>query len=337
MKFSKEIKVALLGVVAIVALYFGYLFLKGSDLFSSTKTYYVVYDNVDGLTVSGPVVLNGIKIGTVQAMQLMPEKNNHIKVALSVKEDLVVGDSTIASLTNSDLLGGKAITLFMGRNNTRYKGGETLIAHTQRSITDMLTAQAMPVLHQVDTALIQLNRFFNEDAKRSIRATILSTQASTEAVRDMLLANQQNINAITTNMASLSTSLRRTEQKFSQLASNLNEITDTLRVTPINSTMRELNATVTEAQGAIQKFNQNTGTIGKLMNNDSLYANMNASTESLDALLKDLKANPKRYVHFSLFGGRTKVEKAENVKTAKKVDEAANVEKAGSVEEVEKK
>jgi phospholipid/cholesterol/gamma-HCH transport system substrate-binding protein len=204
----------------------------------------------------------------------------------------------------------------------------------------MLTAQAMPVLHQVDSALVSLNAFFNEDAKRSLRATILNTQATTEAVRDLMRANQRNINAITSNMASLTSSLRQTEQKFSRLASNMNDITDTLKNAPINNMVRQMNQTVGEAQATLAKLNQTlnqtNGTVGRLMNDDSLYANMNASTESLNALLQDLKANPKRYVHFSLIGGGTKIKNAETVKSADKVKNANTVQNTGEVEEVEK-
>jgi phospholipid/cholesterol/gamma-HCH transport system substrate-binding protein len=329
---SKEVKVALLGVVALVALYFGFQFLKGTDFFSSTRLYHVVYDNVDGLTASSPVVLNGVQVGVVKKMDILLEKDNRIKVAVDINDDIPVGDSTIASLTSSDLLGGKAITLYLRNNTRRYQGGETLISHTQQSLTDMLTARAMPVLGKVDSTLLKFNEFFNDEAKRSLRATLLNTQATTEAARIMMVSNQRNINAITANLANLTGQLRLTEQKFNRLASNLNQLTDTLNAMPLNTTIRDLNATVAEAQTAINKFNQNSGTVGRLMNDDSLYANMNASTESLNALLKDLKANPKRYVHFSLFGGGTKVDKANNVKAATKVGTANNVEQAEVVE-----
>ncbi|MGV3589079.1 MAG: MlaD family protein [Adhaeribacter sp.] len=341
MRISKEVKVALLGVVAIAALYFGYRFLKGTDFFSSTKKYYVVYPNVDGLAVSGPVMLNGIRVGVVQDMKLMPEQNNQIKVGITVQEGIAVGDSTIASLTSSDLLGGKAITLFLGKNNVRYKGGENLLPHVERSITTMLTEKAMPVLGQVDSTLVRFNALLNADAKRNIQSIIANTNATSELIRTTMLANQRNISTITANMSALTTSLRETEQKFSQLASNLNEITDTLRNAPMTAMIRNTNQTVQEAQAALSKLNQtlseNNGTVGRLMNDDSLYANMNASTASLNALLQDLKANPKRYVHFSLIGGGTKVKKADNVKTATKVRNATNVEQANNVEEVEKK
>ncbi|MGV3505175.1 MAG: MlaD family protein [Adhaeribacter sp.] len=336
MNISKEVKVALLAIVALVALYFGFLFLKGTDFFSSTKNYSVTYENVDGLTVSSPVMLNGVQVGVVHKMSLELDQKQKVRVILSVEEEIPVGDSTIASLTSSDLLGGKAITLFLRNNSRRYQGGEQLISYTQQSLTDMLTAKAMPVLGKVDSTLLKFNEFFNDEAKRSLRATLLNTQNTTETVHKMLLANQRNINLITSNMAALTSQLQKTETKFNRLASNLNQITDTLKNAPINHTIRELNATVAEAQTALNKFNQNTGTMGRLMNDDSLYANMNASTESLNALLKDLKANPKRYVHFSLIGGGTKVDKADQVKAATKVKNANTVEQAGTVEQEKK-
>jgi len=333
---SKEVKVALLAIVALVALYFGFLFLKGTDFFSSTKNYSVTYENVDGLTVSSPVMLNGVQVGVVHKMSLELDQKQKVRVILSVEEEIPVGDSTIASLTSSDLLGGKAITLFLRNNSRRYQGGEQLISYTQQSLTDMLTAKAMPVLGKVDSTLLKFNEFFNDEAKRSLRATLLNTQNTTETVHKMLLANQRNINLITSNMAALTSQLQKTETKFNRLASNLNQITDTLKNAPISHTIRELNATVAEAQTALNKFNQNTGTMGRLMNDDSLYANMTASTESLNALLKDLKANPKRYVHFSLIGGGTKVDKADQVKAATKVKNANTVEQAGTVEQEKK-
>jgi phospholipid/cholesterol/gamma-HCH transport system substrate-binding protein len=328
--------------VAIAALFFGYRFLKGTDFFSSTKKYYVIYPNVDGLTVSGPVMLNGIRVGVVQDMKLQVDNNNRIKVGITVQEGVQVGDSTIASLTSSDFLGGKAITLFMRPNKVQYKGGETLIPYVERSITSMLSEKAVPVLGQVDSTLMRFNSLLNADAKRNIQSIIANTSATTELLRTTMLANQRNVNTITANMSALTTSLRKTEEKFSQLASNLNQITDTLRNVPLTAMIKNTNQTVQEAQVALSKLNQTlsdrNGTVGRLMNDDSLYANMNASTESLDALLKDLKENPKRYVHFSLLSiGGNKAKKAENVKPAAKVRNADTVEQANNVEEVEKK
>ncbi|WP_053093719.1 MlaD family protein [Rufibacter radiotolerans] len=333
MKFSKELKVALLGIVALVALYVGFMFLKGTNILSSNKTYYVVYDSVEGLAVSNPVLVNGYRVGLVKEMKLDQKKGNKILVTLDIEQDIAVGDSTIAMLVSSDLLGSKAIDLYIGRNKHVYKGGEYLIPYVKQSITDMLSARAMPVLGTVDSTLQRLNMFLDKDAKRSIQSILLNAEATSATLKAITLANQGNINEITSNLARLTSALRGTESKFNQLANNLNTITDTLDVESMNRAIRGLDSTITQAQLAMQRINQNNGSLGKLMNDDSLYSNLNASSASLNELLIDLKANPKRYVHFSLIGGGTKVKEAKTVKEAVKVKKADTVEKAGTVDQ----
>ncbi|MFC6998401.1 MlaD family protein [Rufibacter roseus] len=334
MKFSKELKVALLGIVAVGALYVGFLFLKGTNVFSSTRTFYVIYNNVEGLEPSNPIVINGYRVGLVKEMQLRPDLGNKILVTLDVDNDISVGDSTVAMLVSDGFLGGKSIELQLGANSKRYEGGEYLIGKAGESITEMFSKKAMPVLETVDSTLVKLNEFLDKDAKRSIRAILLNAEATSEALRTIAMSNQSNINEITGNLAALTASLRGTEAKFSQLASNLNTLTDTLDVQAMNHAIQGLDSTVAQAQLAIRRINENNGSLGKLMNDDSLYRNLNASTESLNSLLQDIQQNPKRYVHFSLidFGGGTKVEKAGTVKEAKTVKNAGTVEKAGEVE-----
>ncbi|PJJ55045.1 MlaD family protein [Hymenobacter chitinivorans] len=303
---SKEIKVALLGIVALAALYIGFNFLKGSNLLSSDRTYYAKYDNVDGLTVGNPVILNGIKVGQVKNMELLPQDRNRIRVSLELQKGITVGDSTVASLSGS-LLGSKTITLFLGKNSKVYDGGEELKSYTVASITDAFQAKALPVLGTVDSTLMKVNGFLSKEAKVSLQATLLNAQGSTEALKNLLIMNQRNINQITTNMAKLTAELNKTSTKFDRIASNFSQLSDSLKNAPVGPAMRKLNATMTEAQSSMTNLNKaltdQKGSLGKLINNDSLYTNLNATAASSNALLVDLKANPKRYVHFSVFGG----------------------------------
>ena len=311
---SKEIKVALLTIVAIAALVFGYNFLKGSNLLSSDLTYYSTYPKVDGLNVGAMVVLNGIKVGQVKSMELEPTKGNTVRVALALGKDIVVGDSTTASLGGS-LLGSKSITLTLGRNSHRYTGGEEIRTVTPTNIADAFQAKALPVLDTVGATLSHINGFLNKDAQTNIQGTLLGARASTLAVQKLIESNQANIAQITKNLAEMSAALNKTTGKLDRITANVTQLTDSLKGAPVGPTLRRLNSTLAEAQttvaGLNRTLNDKKGSVGKLLNDTLLYNNLNATAASSNALLTDFKANPKRYVHFSVFGGG----KADKVKT----------------------
>ncbi|SFG84887.1 MlaD family protein [Pontibacter chinhatensis] len=325
MKISKETKVALLGIVALVLLYFGFMYLKGSDIFSDTHRYFVIYDNVDGLNVSNPVILNGVQVGSVRKLRLMTDNQNKVQVELEVMQDLQVGDSTIAALGSSDILGSKAITLYLGNSTTTYKGGETLIPFTQSSITEMISTKTVPIIDKVDTTLARVNRLLDAETKGNIQEILENTNKSTAALYEMLNANQNNINQITRNVSELTTALKQTQRNLNHLSSNMVEITDTLKQVEIIKLVDNANLAVTELQSAVAKLNSPDGSLGKLMHDEQLYENMNRSTEALNLLLRDIQAYPKRYVSFSVFGRKDKY----------KVDETGRVITLEEVKELQ--
>jgi phospholipid/cholesterol/gamma-HCH transport system substrate-binding protein len=322
-KLSKEIKVALLGITAIVLLYFGYEFLKGSALFSKANTYYVVYDSVDGLTVSNPVFLNGIQVGHVKDLELLIDGGNKVRVDIEVRKDLQIGDSTVASLGNSDLLGSKAITLYLRNNTQEYSGGERLIAFKETSIGDMLSSKSVPVIDKVDTTLARVNRLLDSEAKGNLQSILANSNKTTEAVNAILRENQRNINQITSNLSQLTHALKQTQRNIDRLAVNMTEITDTLKRVEVNKLVRDANLAVNELETTIAKLNSNEGSLGRLMNDEELYRNMNRSTEALNLLLRDIQAYPKRYVQFALIGrkDRYKVDATGRVITLEEVRE----------------
>lgn len=303
---SKEIKVGLLAVVALVALAVGFNFLRGSNLLSSDRTYYAIYPKVDGLNVGAPVILNGIKVGQVKNLELQPESNNSIRASLELDKGVTLGDSTKAGLSGS-LLGSKTITLVLGKNSKEFSGGETLQTTTAVSITDIVQARATVLLDTVNSTLSHINGFLNKDAQTNIQGTLLGARQSTQALQNLIAANQANINQITRNLAQMSAALNKSTSKLDRIASNFSQLSDSLKTAPVGPALRNLNATLAEAQtslkGVSTALNDKTGSLGKLINDTLLYNNLNATAASSNALISDMKANPKRYVHFSVFGG----------------------------------
>ncbi len=314
---SKEIKVGLLALVALVALFVGFNYLRGSNILSSSHTYFAKYSNVDGLNVGAPVVFNGIKVGQVKNLELLPLEGNKVKATVELEKGIVVGDSTVASLAGS-LLGTKTITLFMGKNSKAFTGGEELKSYTVSSITDAFQAKALPLLGTVDSTLLRVNGFLSKDAKVSLQATLLNAQGSSEALKNLIIQNQRNINEITTNMAHLTRALNGSSKKLDAIAANFGQLSDSLKSAPVGSAVRRLNATMAEAQttvaGLNKALNDKSGSMGKLLNDSTLYNNLTATTASTNSLLVDFKANPKRYVHFSVFGGGKDKTKQETTK-----------------------
>ncbi|MBF9238313.1 MCE family protein [Hymenobacter sp. BT683] len=312
---SKEIKVALLAIVAIAALVLGFNFLRGSNLLSNDRTFYATYPNVEGLNAGAPVILNGIKVGQVKNLELQPDKGNVVRVALEMQEGIVLGDSTLASLGGT-LLGSKTISLTLGRNTKTFKGGEELRTQSDAGIAGLATAlqaRALPVLSSLDSTLRHVNGIINKDAETNIQGTLLSARNSTEALQRLIESNQRNINQITTNLAQMSSALNKTTTKLDRIAVNFSELTDSLKSAPVGPALRRLNATMGEAQATVTSLNRalndQKGSMGKLMNDTLLYNNLNATAASSNALITDFKANPKRYVHFSVFGGGAKEKK----------------------------
>lgn len=296
----------LLALVAIVLLVLGFNFLRGSNLLSSDHTYYVVYPKVDGLTPGAQVMLNGFKVGQVKNIELLPEQNNSLKVSVELDKGIVVGDSTIVGLSGS-LLGPKLLSLKLGPNHDVYHGGETLKSKLAVSLTDIVQQRAQIVLDTVNSTLSHINGFLNKDAQTNIQGTLIGARQSTEGLQRLIAANQANINQITRNLAQMSAALNKTTGKLDRIANNFTQLSDSVKAAPVGPALRRLNATMAEAQTTLQgvnhSLNDSKGTLGKLINDSTLYRNLTATSASANALVEDMKANPKRYVHFSVFGG----------------------------------
>lgn len=306
-KISKEFKVGVLGVSALVILYFGYGFLKGSDLFVTTKRYFVKFDNIEGLTVSNPVMLNGFSVGLVKKIWLQPGTQNQVWLSVDLDKTIPIGDSAKLILSSSDLLGGKMLVLDVGKPGTTAKT-DTLLSGKEEGITQMIQKSALPMIDNVNQLFGHVDELvisFSQTANKLNRS--LDNLAKTSENVDMMIdANKNDFNAITDNLRVLSGSLIQTEKSLTTMMGKYSQFGDSLNKMKLAHSIENLNKSVKEVQASLASLNAGKGTMGKMLKDDSLYTNLSHSAQSLDLLLKDLKARPKRYVQFSVFERKEK-------------------------------
>jgi phospholipid/cholesterol/gamma-HCH transport system substrate-binding protein len=314
-KVTREVKVGLLAMVAGAVLYIGFNFLKGVEFFSPVKRYYIIYNNIDGLSSSNPVIMNGLNVGRVNSIQLLTHRNYKILVGIDVDDELVLGDSTLAILANSDLLGGKEILLKLGKNSKVKDNGDTLTGITDKNLTQALAERAMPILSNLDSTVLKMNRVFGDELGNSLQKTLHNFELASNDLRLTISTNKQNINTLTSNLADLSASLKEAQKSLTPLMAHMNQFADSLNDLQLKKVVDNANIAMKNLNQITTKINSGEGTMAALMNDKAAYENMNKSMKDLDALLVDLKANPKRYVHFSVFAGKTKTPKQKKNKS----------------------
>lgn len=312
MKISNETKVGILAAVAITILILGYNFLKGNDVFSDDKEFYAVYERVDGLLVSNPVLVNGFQIGRVSQLTLRP--SGEILAQFKISNEYEIPVNTVAKLESTSLLGGKAIVFQLG-NSRQYAGdGDTLQALIPKGIMEQvepMQQKAQMIIGRMDSILASLNKTISPEFQGNFNRTfenMANTMENLEGTTrkfDGLVGSQSSrITAIMANLESISANFKKNNDKITSIMTNIDKVTDEVARADFARTIRNADQAIAELQASINKINAGEGSLGMLIHDQGLYNNLNSAAENLDRLMIDLKANPKRYVSFSVFGGR---------------------------------
>lgn len=310
MKYSNEIKVGLLTLVALTVLIVGFNFLKGSDLFSHTNQYYSLYDKVDGLTVSKPIMVNGFQIGRVSEMKL--QQNGQILVRFDVEQSYLVPVNTNAKLESADILGNKIIVFVLGNSHEIARNGDTLTSSSEKSLSETvapLQVKTERLLSRIDSLLGTVNAVVNPRFQRNIDRSINSvanTLQILETFAKTVNGQTPKIEAILKDVQSMTDNLKNNNASISTIITNFKTLSDKTAKADFAGTINNANNSIRQLNAAMEKINDGKGSLGELINDKQLYTNLNSSAVNLNALMIDLKANPKRYVSFSVFGGRTK-------------------------------
>ena len=317
MKISKEFKVGLLAIVSITILYFGFNFLKGIDLFKDTDGYYALYENIDGLTISNPVIINGLSVGRVSYIEILQQKGNLVAVEMNIDSKIVLPNGTIARLINTDFLGSKAIELILGdSSNYYYEDGDTLRSSVDEGITEFLKESAGPVADNIGTTIGRINAILEnfQGNSEKINNTLDHFEGITKNLNRKLPTMEDTLIALLSNLNTNSKELSEVLSGLKPVLANTAQITDSLKAVDFGKTMDKTELMIDNLNASLEKMKAGEGTMGKLMHDDSLYVYLSNTARDLDRLLVDLQENPGRYVQFSMFGKKDKSEKEKSNK-----------------------
>ncbi len=294
---NKEVVIGVFATIVLALLYLGWYFLKGVDFFSSHSKYYAIYDNIDQLAVSNPVLVNGYPAGRVSRIQILPARQNKVLVEFEIDASVVLGDSTRAIL-NSDFLGGKSILLNIGKIRAQLKPGDTLLAEVAKGLTDILAESAVPVADNLQTTLRKFNLVIDNLAISS--KSLNTILAKMEATPDILNGSLQNasgkMDLLSNSFKAVADNLNTTLVELKPTLANFKTLSDSLKRIELNKTLIKTQQTLTGLNQTLAKLNKGDNTASKLLTEDTLYVNLNKLLVSLDRVTKDFNNNPKHFL-----------------------------------------
>ena len=321
MKISREVKIALVFIASLGLLYWGINFLKGRNLFGKERTLYAVYSQINGLVVANPVLINGFRVGHVKQITFHPDGSGRLIVEFIITDNSIqIPVNSIARLYSSDLLGSRAIEIKMGNSTLMAHDGDTLNTFVQATLGEEVSLQMQPikqkfenVMLSIDSVLVIIRSVFNENTRQnlelsfqSIRYTIQNLENTTYNIDTLVTTQRYKLAMIISNVESISANIKKNNDKITNIIQNFSDISDTLAKANIASTINNADKSLREFSEIIAKINRGEGSLGMLVNNDSLYRNLEGASNQLNELIEDVKLNPQRYVHFSVFGSGKK-------------------------------
>lgn len=321
---KKEVKIGILVIVCMGLLFWGANYLKGTNILDNNRTYYAVYDRVDGLGISNPVVINGFKVGQVRKISFHADNSGKLLVAFSITEDqITIPNNTSARIISSDILGSKSVSLILGDSPVEAMDGDTLGSEIESSLTESVNQQIAPLkkkaedlISTVDSAIVVVSQIFNKKARGDLDASFTSLRTSLQAFENtmkraesIVAQEQDHISQIFAHIESITKNLSSNNEALTATIQNIESISDSLAGANLTQTVNNASYAMKQVAEVMDKINNGDGSLGQLLNNDTLYTNLEAASNDLDLLLLDMRMNPERYVHFSIFGRRDKSKK----------------------------
>ncbi len=310
LRIKREYTIAIVVILAIACVYWGVKFLKGVDMFSKKTILYATYSRLENVIEANPVLVNGYKIGTVNKISLIKRNNKYeVLVKMLITEKVEIPKNSVAKVISTDLLGSKAIEITYGDSKELALEYDTLLSEVEQGLKESVDKRIAPLqakveslIGSIDSVATIVTYVLNKSSRQNIIASLESTRRSILSLENTAKTFEQEAQKISVIISKLNSILTTLDKELPTITKNINQLSDSLANAPIKNTIKDLNKTLIETKVLFANINEGKGTLGKLAKNDSLYNNLNKSLNNLEKLLGDLKENPKRYVHFSLFG-----------------------------------
>lgn len=316
MKISKEFKLGVLFVVTLLLFGWGIQYLKGKNIFSNNRKFYGIYDQIEGLLVANPVTVNGFEVGQVTDIAFTEDNTGRIIVTIEVQEDFTIPENTVARIYSSDIMGSKAIALNRGNSTANATPGDTLSTDVEGGIREAVNQQVTPIkkkaedlLLSIDTVVTVIQGIFDKKTReglsnsfQSIEESLRYLSSTTYNIDTLVSSERERLAMIIGNLEGITRNIDSKRSEINNVIHNLSTFSDTIANADISATLKKANQSIDQITSITKKLNEGHGSAGKLLNNDSLYRNIEAATNELNMLLLDMKLHPQRYVHFSVFG-----------------------------------
>ena len=286
---SKEFKIGLITVIAGALLYYGFNFLRGSDLFSPSNRYYATYANVSGLNVSNPIYFNGLPVGRVSGFELV-QNRGYIVVALDIDEGLMIGKDASATLANDGLFGGKAIVLNVGRAQEQAQPGDTLASDMDKGMQDEIGI----VTDNLNTTIIKINTLLDSLNQTDVKGTVGAVKETVETVNQKI--GELDIRQSLENVDELIISFKSRSDQLEGVIESSQTLMDSLNRLPVSESLAKLNESMEHINKLLEAVQSDEGTVGKLLNNDSIYNNLNKLLVDMDELIIHFNTYPKDFM-----------------------------------------
>ena len=300
---NKEIKIGFFTILSIIILFLGINYLKGLKVFNSNIIHYAKYSNISGLKKGSGLYLNGYQIGLVSNINFLENQNQNLLVTFSLNIDLDIPKNSVLTITSQDIMGTMAVELSLGNDSLIAKNGDTLNSAIKGSLQQEVNAQILPLklktedlIGSIDSVMKIITAVLNKDTRTNLSNSLKSLDKTFSLMNETMIKVKNIVDDNDEVVSSIFKNFEKSNNDITNILNNFSQISIDIANSNINSLLSSF-------REVSRKINESEGTLGKLVNDQELYLNLEKSSKQLESLIKDIKRNPKRYVNFSLIGG----------------------------------